>query len=151
MRRDRHASRAAARWRVVERQQQLPGEVGEEAGQEPVPRPLLAVPRDHVPDLVPEHYGDGLVRAQVLEEPRGDRDVAGRGAEPVDVFVTPCSNTPAVGPDTPDMEFLVHVIFVLWAPQPLKTISLSLSQLIPCLPLLSLPLTPSRALNLPKP
>ena len=36
-------------------------------------------------------------------------------------------DTPAVGPDTPDMEFLVHVIFVLWAPQPLKTISLSLS------------------------
>ena len=42
-------------------------------------------------------------------------------------IVTPCPNTPAVGPDTPDMEFLVHVIFVLWAPQPLKTISLSLS------------------------
>jgi len=34
--------------------------------------------------------------------------------------VTPCPDTPAVGPDTPDMEFLVHVIFVLWAPQSLK-------------------------------
>ena len=27
--------------------------------------------------------------------------------------VTPCPDTPAVGPDTPDMEFLVHVIFVI--------------------------------------
>ena len=42
-------------------------------------------------------------------------------------IVTPYPNTPAVGPDTPDMEFLVHVIFILWVPQPLKTISLSLS------------------------
>ena len=40
--------------------------------------------------------------------------------------VTPCPDTSAVGPDTPDMEFLVHVIFVLGAPQPLN-ISLSLS------------------------
>ena len=29
------------------------------------------------------------------------------------VIVTPYPDTPAVGPDTPDMEFLVHVIFVL--------------------------------------
>ena len=34
--------------------------------------------------------------------------------------VTPCPDTPAVGPDTPDMEFLVHIIFVLWAPQSFK-------------------------------
>ena len=35
-------------------------------------------------------------------------------------IVTPCPDTPAVGPDTPDMEFLVHIIFVLWAPQLFK-------------------------------
>ena len=34
--------------------------------------------------------------------------------------VTPCPDTPAVGPDTPDMEFLVHIIFVLWDPQLFK-------------------------------
>ena len=70
-----------------------------------------------------------------------------------DQEVSQCNtpDTPGICPDTPEMEFLVHVIFVLWAPQPLKTISLSLSQLIPCLPLLSLHLTPSSALPLPKP
>ena len=43
------------------------------------------------------------------------------------ITVTPCLDTPAVGLDTPDIEFLVPIIFVLGAPQPLKTISLSLS------------------------
>ena len=69
-------------------------------------------------------------------------------------IVTPCPDTPAVGPDTPDMEFLVHVIFVLEAPQPLN-ISLSLthsSSLSHSLPLsrhsLSLSL-PHRGLPLP--
>ena len=45
--------------------------------------------------------------------------------------VTPCPDTPALGPDTPDMEFLVHIIFVIWASQSLKqgshTLSLSLT------------------------
>jgi hypothetical protein len=30
--------------------------------------------------------------------------------------VTLCPDTPAVGPDTLDMELLVHIIFVLWVP-----------------------------------
>ena len=61
------------------------------------------------------------------------------------IAVTPCPDTPAVGPDTPDMEFLVHVIFVLWAPQSLKQGShpLSPSQLT-----LPLPLTCTLSLSL---
>ena len=50
------------------------------------------------------------------------------------LIVTPCLDTPAVGPDTPDMEFLSHLNFSIWAPQPLKlthpshsSLSLSLS------------------------
>ena len=34
--------------------------------------------------------------------------------------VTPCPDTPALGPDTPDIEFLIHIIFVIWAPQSFK-------------------------------
>ena len=50
------------------------------------------------------------------------------------LIVTPCMDTPAVGPDTPDMKFLSHLNFSIWAPQPLKlthpshsSLSLSLS------------------------
>ena len=70
-------------------------------------------------------------------------------------IVTPCPDTLAVGPDTPDMEFLVHVIFVLWAPQLLKQgshpLSLPPSQLTLPLPLtctLSLSLVSSLSLSL---
>ena len=51
-------------------------------------------------------------------------------------------DTPGICPDTPDMEFLVHVIFVLGAPQPLN-ISLSLSLTVHSLTLSLSHVTPS--------
>ena len=62
-------------------------------------------------------------------------------------IVTPYPDTPAVGPDTPDMEFLSHLSFSIWAPQPLKLTHLSHSSLSLSLSLVTL--SPSHSLKSP--
>ena len=62
-------------------------------------------------------------------------------------IVTPYPDTPAVGPDTPDMEFLSHLSFSIWAPQPLKLTHLSHSSLSLSLSLVTL--SPSNSLKSP--
>ena len=57
------------------------------------------------------------------------------------ITVTPCPDTPAVGPDTPDMEFLVHIIFVIWAHNHLNRKHYSLSPSLSLSPVTSLSLT----------
>ena len=63
------------------------------------------------------------------------------------IAVTPCPDTPAVGPDTTDMEFLSHLSFSIWAPQPLKLTHLSHSSL--SLSLFLVTLSPSHSLKSP--